>query len=730
MSKKNKKPDKQTKRFLRVLRTVFVSVLVLILFFLVFMVSYIAGLENWQKLDTAVLEHMDQTLLVYDNEGTLCAGVHGKVNRIDISISQVPDYVQKAFISAEDMRFYEHGGIDVVRILGALWEDIKSGSLKEGASTITQQLVKLTHLSNEKTFSRKLQEALLAVKLESMYTKDQILEMYLNYVYFGHGAYGIEAASMVYFNKSASELTLDEGALLAGILKSPTNYAPHLHPEAAVKRRNLVLSLMQKYGYITSEQRKAASEKKLTLAPEADTLPSQGYFVNYAVDEACKLLNMDNDDFMVSGYKIYTTLDSKMQQLAEEAMADDALFPQNANDGTKVQGAIVVLDARTGAVAAMVGGRDRESAGLNRAVSMQRQPGSAIKPVMVYAPALESGGYCTTTLLKDEPTTFGNYSPSNFGNKYNGTVTFREALARSLNVPAVTILDDIGVETGKSFASTVGIPFSENDGDLSLALGGFYTGVSPLELCGAYQPFANSGKYSKPSCITKIVDAEGNVLYQNETAAHQVMDAGNAFLLTDMLHSAVEWGTATRLNIQGVPLACKTGTTDYNHGTGNTDAWAVAYNPDYITCAWMGFDKTDAAHHLSVTGGSGPVKLLQRVFSEAYQGGGPWFTQPDNVVKVTLDAQTLHLAYSPSDTHDTVEEYFIRGTEPKTTLFPFFSPVTPGESPSPSPGASYGPAPTETSGNAYEPYQMPDASLSPEPTATSEQTPLHSESLN
>lgn len=715
MSKKNKKPNKQAKGWVRVLRTACVSVLVLILFFLVFMISYIAGIENWQKLDTSVLEHMDQTLLVYDSEGTLCAGVHGKINRIDVPLAQVPETVQKAFISAEDFRFYEHGGIDVTRILGALWEDIKSGSLSQGASTITQQLIKLTHLSSEKTFSRKLQEALLAIKLESMYTKDEILEMYLNCVYFGHGAYGIQAASMVYFNKSASELTLDEGALLAGILKSPTKYAPHIHPEAAVERRNLVLSLMHKYGYITSGQQQAASEKELALAPEAETLPSQGYFVNYAVGEACAILDMESDELMVSGYRIYTTMDSGLQQLAEEAMADDALFPKSAADGTKVQGAMVILDADTGAVAAMVGGRGQDPQGLNRAAGMQRQPGSAIKPVMVFAPALENGGYTTTTQLLDEPTSFGNYSPSNYGNKYNGLVTLREAVASSLNVPAVAMLDDIGVETGKSFASNVGIPFSENDGDLSLALGGFYTGVSPLELCAAYQPFANGGKYTKPSCITKILDAEGNALYENEPVARQVMDEGNAFILTDMLHSAVQWGTATRLNLRDVPLSCKTGTTDYDNGAGNTDAWAVAYNPDYIACAWMGYDQTDAAHCLSksVTGGAGPAKLLRRVFSEAYPDGGPWYTPPANVVRVTLDAQTLQLAF-PSVSLETVDEYFIRGTEPKTTAYPFFSAW-----PSGSPGLS-SPEPSVSPQSSAS----PEIPVTPEPSPSPEQSPV------
>ena len=730
MSDIQEKPKKRAK-WLRVLRTVSFCMLVLILFFLVFMISYIAGIENWQKLDTNVLENMDQTLLVYDGEGTLCAGVHGVINRIDIPLEKVPDHVRKAFISAEDARFYEHGGVDIRRIFGALWADVRSGRIKEGASTITQQLVKLTHLSPEKTISRKLQEALLALKLEKMYTKDEILEMYLNCVYFGHGAYGVEAASMVYFGKSASELTLDEGAMLAGVLKSPSNYAPHIDPEAAVNRRNLVLSLMARYGHITAAQEEDAAKKPLVLAPEAETLPSQGYFVNYAVEEACGILNMDRDEIMTSGCRIYTTMDSGIQRLAEEAAADGSLFPEDAADGTKVQGAIVVLGAKTGGIAAIVGGRDQDTHGLNRAVQMQRQPGSAIKPVMVFAPALEYGNYTTTTLLNDQPASFGGYAPSNYGNKYNGTVTLREAVARSLNVPAVAILDDIGVDTGKHFASKVGIGFTGEDNGLSLALGGFHRGVSPLGLCAAYQPLANGGTYTEPSCILKILDREGNTLYEHRKAPKQVMDAGNAFLLTDMLRSAVQWGTATRLNIKDVPLSCKTGTTDYEDDAGNTDAWAVAYNPDYIACAWMGFDNTDAAHCLlrSVTGGSGPAKLLLHIFTGAYPDGGPSFTVPDNVVRVTLDATTLRLAY-PLSSSGTVEEYFIRGTEPRQTAPPFLTPwLTPAPSPSASPyipaspsASPYIPAPTEPSYDQpslpYETYEPPTPAPAKSPSPT------------
>ncbi len=708
MSKKD--PGVQSRRAVRILRKIFLSVLVSILVFLVFMFSYIAGIENWQTLDTALLEHMDQTLLVYDDGGALCAGVHGKVNRIAIPISEVPDAVQKAFISAEDARFYEHGGVDFIRIMGALWEDIRTVSLKEGASTITQQLVKLTHLTSEKTFSRKLKEALLALRLEREYTKDEILEMYLNCVYFGHGAYGIEAASREYFGKSASELTLDEGALLAGVLKSPTNYAPHIEPEASVKRRNLVLSLMAQYGYITEAEKQEASSKPLKLAPEADTLPSQGYFFNYAAEEACRLLNMDMDALMASGYKIYTTLDSRMQELAEAAMANDSLFPANAQDGTPVQGAMVILNARTGSIAAMVGGRTGDYAGLNRVTDMKRQPGSAIKPVLVFAPALLSGGYTTISQLNDEPTTFGNYSPQNYGGEYKGKVTLRQAVASSLNVPAVSILDDIGVETGKSFAKSVGIDFNEQDTGLSLALGGLTDGVSPLSLCAAYQPFANGGTYTQPACIKRITDAQGNVLYENKAMSYTVMDAGNAFLLTDMLRSAVETGTATRLNIQGVPLAAKTGTTDYADGDGNSDAWTVAYNPDYIACGWMGFDKTDAQHRLpaGVTGGAGPAKLLKYVFENAYGQNGPWFVQPDSVVRVTLDADTLRVAYTDQPTGEaTFEEYFLRGTEPKGGLSDFF-PVAPDtEEPTP----TLAPTPTPTSGF----FRFGDT---PEPTET------------
>lgn len=701
----------------------------LLLLFSVFIISYIFALQSWQKLDTNALENMDQTLLVYDKDNNLCAGVHGLINRIDVSLEDVPLYVQKAFIAIEDARFYEHGGIDIVRILGAFLEDIKSGSLKQGASTISQQLIKLTHLSSEKSFDRKIKEAILAIKLESVYTKDEILEMYLNCVYFGNGAYGIEAASQAYFGKSASKLTLDEGALLAGILKSPTNYAPHINPENSIKRRNIVLTEMQKYGFISESEATDAKALPLTLNESDDSLPSEGYYINYAVSQASDILGMDKDELMLSGYEIYTSMDSTMQNLASESMNNDELFRSDAEDGTMVQGAIVILDSKTGNIAAMVGGRNGESSGLNRAIDMQRQPGSAIKPILVYAPAIQSGGYTPSTLIDDVETEFGNYSPKNYSDKYNGVVTMRQAIAKSLNVPAVSVLDDIGVDTGKNFASNVGITFSDQDTGLSLALGGFYNGVSPFELCAAYQPLANNGNYSTPSCITMIKDENGQIIYSNQSSSSQVMDSDNSFLLTDMLHSTVEWGTATLLQIDSVPLASKTGTSDYNNGEGNTDAWCVAYNPDYIACAWTGFDITDETHHLTndATGGSVAAKLLKPIFENAYSSGGPWYDVPSNVVEVELDTKTNTLA-TPFSADETYTEYFVKGTQPSAepNTYDFFVDnfglSSDDTTPSATPQTDPYPYPTQTP-SAFEffsqsPMDSPKYSVDPTPSPT------------
>ena len=638
----------------------------------IFIFSYLMGLDEWKQFDPSKIGEMQQTLLIYDRAGNETAALYNQQNRVYLPIDKIPDYVKSAFIAIEDARFYQHHGVDVVRIIGAFVNNLKNDKV-QGGSTITQQLVKLTSLTGAKKISRKIQEAVMAYELEQRYTKDEILEMYLNYIYFGNGAYGVEAAAKTYFGVHTNELTLAQAALLAGVIKGPSNYAPHVNLKKSIKRRDLVLSEMYKLGYITKSQKEQAEAEEVVLVDKPKN--RYGYFTDMVLREAEQLLAVDSEELLSGGYRIYTTLDQNIQQYLETLYADGSLFPQNAADGALCQSAFCVLDSETSEILAIVGGREYETRrGLNRATDIRRQPGSAIKPVIVYAPAIEKLGYSPATMVLDEKADFNGYVPKNFSDTYSGWVTMREALSRSLNLPAVRVFEQVGVSVGKLYAASVGIPFDKKDVGLTLALGGFTTGVSPLTLCNAFTPFANGGYYSLPSCITRIEDGQGKVLYERPDTKKAVLSKSTAFLITSMLQSAAETGTARRVKVEGVPIAAKTGTSSSTATEGNKDAWTVAYNPEYTMCCWMGFDSTDESHSLppDVTGGTYPAVLIKKMFKYLYKDRpSPDFVVPDSVVKVTIDARSLKSgtqpmlasAYTPED--DTLTEYFQKDHVPR-----------------------------------------------------------------
>ncbi len=666
------KSEKKKSRVWKWVKRVMLSGMLLGLACFIFFFSYLMGLDEWKEFDPEAIGEMQQTLLIYDTEGTETAAIHGLENRVYVTIDKIPEHVKNAFLAVEDARFYEHNGVDIIRIAGAFVEDLKHGNLSQGASTISQQLVKLTCLTGVKTISRKLQEAVMAYELEQVYSKDEILEMYLNYIYFGNGAYGIEAAAKVYFGETAETLSIAQAALLAGVIKSPTNYAPHLHLDRSVERRNLVLSLMAQQGFITAEQETQAKAEDVVLVPEVET--KYDYFTDMVLCEAEDVLNMETEELLASGYRIYTTLDQDLQNEVEAIFENSASFPDAAADGEQCQAAMVILDSKTSEIRAIMGGRQYETRrGLNRVLDMKRQPGSTIKPVLVYAPAMEKLGFNPATLVLDEKGDFNGYVPKNFSDSYAGWVTMREALASSLNLPAVRTLEAVGVETAKLYASRVGIPFEQQDTGLTLALGGFTKGVTPLSLCNAFTPFANGGYYSYPSCISRIEDARGNVIYDRPETKTGVLSEDNAFLMASMLQSAVQGGTARRLGIDGVSIAAKTGTSGGDNISGNKDAWTVAFNPEYTMCCWMGFDSTDEEHCLpaDVTGGTYPAMLAKQVFEYLYKdNAAPAFVQPDGVVEAEIDKKSLLAAeepqlasaYTPSD--QTLTEYFLKDDVP------------------------------------------------------------------
>lgn len=667
---------------LRALRWVLLLMVLAVLGFVLFMAAQLWNLDAWQDFDPANILGAQQSLILYDGENGEILRLHDKEDRVSIPLSDVPDLVQKAFISAEDARFYEHPGVDVIRIVGAAWADIKAGGYVQGASTISQQLIKLSHLTADKTISRKLEEAVLACQMETRYSKDEILEMYLNYVYFGGGYYGIEAAALGYFGVHAKDLSVAQGAMLAGILKSPSNYAPHLDFEASLARRDTVLSLMAEYGYLDDQGlADAKGETMVILHDGTASEEGRNYYVDAALQDAMEILQIDSETLLSGGYRIYTAMDSAIQNQCEAIFQQDDLFPGDA------QGAIVVQEAGTGLIRAMVGGRGAYDTAMafNRATDIRRQPGSVIKPVIAYAPALEGYGYTAATMLLDEPTTFAEYSPRNFGNKYYGWVTLREAVTRSLNVPAVKVLSDIGVSAGKAFAQSCGIPFDPQDTSLTLALGGFTYGVSPLQIAGAYAAFASQGIYNTPTCIQRITDSTGKELYVYEPENRRVMSEQNAYILTSMLQSAIQEGTGHRLKDLDIPLAGKTGTV--GDGEGNRDAWMACYSADYAAAVWIGYDTSqDGALPQDATGGKYPALILEQLFQGLYQDRAPKeFSMPSGVNAYKLDKRTLEMfhepvlatALTPSSAIQT--EVFVEGTQPTAQSSYWVVPSPPGE---------------------------------------------------
>lgn len=667
---------------LRALRWVLLLMVLAVLGFVLFMAAQLWDLDAWQDFDPANILGAQQSLILYDGENGEILRLHDKEDRVSIPLSDVPDLVQKAFISAEDARFYEHPGVDVIRIVGAAWADIKAGGYVQGASTISQQLIKLSHLTADKTISRKLEEAVLACQMETRYSKDEILEMYLNYVYFGGGYYGIEAAALGYFGVHAKDLSVAQGAMLAGILKSPSNYAPHLDFEASLARRDTVLSLMAEYGYLDDQGlADAKGETMVILHDGTASEEGRNYYVDAALQDAMEILQIDSETLLSGGYRIYTAMDSAIQNQCEAIFQQDDLFPGDA------QGAIVVQEAGTGLIRAMVGGRGAYDTAMafNRATDIRRQPGSVIKPVIAYAPALEGYGYTAATMLLDEPTTFAEYSPRNFGNQYYGWVTLREAVTRSLNVPAVKVLSDIGVSAGKAFAQSCGIPFDPQDTSLTLALGGFTYGVSPLQIAGAYAAFASQGIYNTPTCIQRITDSAGKELYVYEPENRRVMSEQNAYILTSMLQSAIQEGTGHRLKDLDIPLAGKTGTV--GDGEGNRDAWMACYSADYAAAVWIGYDTSqDGALPQDATGGKYPALILEQLFQGLYQDRAPKeFSMPSGVNAYKLDKRTLEMfhepvlatALTPSSAIQT--EVFVEGTQPTAQSSYWVVPSPPGE---------------------------------------------------
>jgi len=575
---------------------------------------------------------------VFSGDGELIAEFFVE-KRYLIPIEEMPSHLIRAFISAEDARFFEHQGIDIWSIIRALIKNIESMEIIQGGSTITQQITKSLLLSPEKSYSRKIKEAILARRIEKSLSKRDIISIYLNQIYLGHRSYGVEAAALTYFGKHASELNLAESALLAGLPKAPSAYSPIQRPLKAKQRQRYVLQRMVRRGYITTSQAKEAEHMPLNITlPENKNIKVAPYLTEYIRQY---LENTYGTDLLYGGgLKVYTPLNPFMQKAAQRAV-ELGLRDFEAREGyqegdPRVQGALIAMEPRTGYIKTLVGGLNFLENQFNRAVQAHRQSGSAFKPI-IYAAALDKG-YTTTTMIIDSPLIFKIKSdrefwePQNYDLEFKGPVSLRKALTYSRNIITIKILQDIGVDYVISYARQLGIDSPLNR-DLSLALGS--SGISLLEITRAYTVFANQGLKVEPIFITKIIDRNGTVLEENKPKLIQAISPQTAYLMTSLLKSVVDEGTGRKVKALQHPCAGKTGTTNDVR-----DAWFIGFTPDLIAGTWVGFDdeKPLGKHETGAVAAS-PIWLS--FMKEVLEGTSmKTFSIPEGIVFIKIDPET------------------------------------------------------------------------------------------
>jgi penicillin-binding protein 1A len=642
---------------------------------------------------------------IYDDNDELITELHVE-RRIFVPLAHIPQALRDAVIATEDKRFYYHWGIDPIGIARAVAQNYRRGRIVEGGSTITQQLTKVLFLTPDKSLERKLKEAVLALELERRYTKDRILEMYLNQVYFGHGAYGVEAASRTYFGKSVSELNVREAALVAGLPRAPTTYSPFEHSDAAKRRREVVLRRMVEYGALKEPDAKRLARADLGLIPPERRRTTGQYFLDY-VQQTLEA-KYGADMVFKGGLNVYTTLSPTMQLAAEQALREGlkALEGRSSKGrtGEHPEGAIVTVEPQTGFVRAMVGGYDFFRSEFNRAVQARRQPGSAFKP-FIYIAALESG-LTPATRIDDAPVSYAvgpngqAWKPENYDRKFRGSTTLQQAIEESVNVVTVKVQEQIGLSRTIRVARRFGIS-SPLDVNLSLALG--TSDLTLIELTSAYGALANQGQWLPPTAIRYVTDAQGKLLEEHLPEPREAVSPETAYVITHMLRGVVERGTGQAAKALGRPVAAKTGTTnDYSN------AWFIGFTPRLATGVWVGYDRPRSLGK-DETGSRVAVPIWVTYMGKVL-GDSPKddFPVPDRVTLVPVDLD------ASNECVRVVTLAFVKGTEPTVTCGAR-RPVGPGApadaAPLPTPPPALPPAaPAATSA-------APQAALPPSPPA-------------
>jgi 1A family penicillin-binding protein len=552
-----------------------------------------------------------ETSYIYDIKGRVLASLHDEANREVVPLNRISPHLKRAVLAIEDSSFYQHPGINPASIMRAFLANLEQGRTVEGGSTVTMQLVKNLFLTPQRKISRKVVEAVLSLRLEQILDKDDILELYLNQVYWGHNNYGVETAAQSYFNKSAADLTLAESAMMAGLIQAPEQYSPFLNYQLAKQRQSLVLSRMRDLEWITPEEEKAARAQPLLVGQVTSFRSSILPYVTTAVEQ--ELNNrFGRESVLKGGMRIQTTVDYNFQRMAEESVKQSY-----RNLGGRVdQIALVAVDPRTHFVKAMVGGVDYQKSQFNRAIQAVRQPGSAFKP-FVYYTAFATGRYTPDSSIQDSPVSYRDgstvYSPKNYGGGFSGSVSIRRAIEVSLNIPAVRLGQTVGLNKVIETCRTLGFK-SPLEPVLSLPLGS--EDVTPLEMAGAYATFANGGWHSDTTFIVQVADSSGNVLLDNTPEPRLVLDPWAVASLNSVLKGVISQGTATSANI-GRPAAGKTGTTDSER-----DIWFVGYVPQLSVAVWAGNDNYRPIGY-GATGGGYVAPIWRRFMLKALQGVPP-----------------------------------------------------------------------------------------------------------
>jgi 1A family penicillin-binding protein len=603
-------------------------------------------------------------------EPELLSGVRGESRQVRewIPLAQIPPLIIETVLTIEDRRFYSHFGIDPVAVGRAIWANFTKGGVVQGGSTITQQLAKNLFYSPQRTMGRKFKEALAALVLEVKYTKQNILESYLNEIYLGQAGfvsiYGMSEAAHRYFGKTLQQLTVDEVAMVVGLIKGPNSYAPTKHPELAKQRRDVVLRRLKEIGLLTEEAWNRAVKEPVRVTPPEDVLTDAPYFVDAVLREVEEAGVIP----IPEGSRIDSTLDPMIQQAATEVLEKglaklEKTYSHLSNSPEAMQGAVVVLDPKNGSVLALVGGRDYRRSQFNRAIQARRQPGSLFKP-FVYLTALEAaregqvGQLTAASLLADEPVTFesgaGTWSPQNYDKQFHGPITVRSALEQSLNVPAVQAAKIVGTKLIVQLLHRLGVTSVIGDDLSSVALGS--SSVSLMEITAAYGAIANGGIAVKPTAVRSTRDRQGDMVWNTVPNRQQATSPQGAYVLTSLLEGVIQRGTASKAKVLGLQgtVAGKTGTTD-----GYRDAWFVGYTSDVVIGVWVGFDDERS---LRLTGSQAALPIWMDLARRVIPPNAPAFVMPSGVVTRDIDPKTGQLATFQCP--ERVSEVFIEGTEP------------------------------------------------------------------